>query len=62
MPREAVHIGVGTAHEQKCGFEAAGLPQSVIDAAVSFWLALHEARKEPWFEPAFGDWEVITPV
>jgi alpha-beta hydrolase superfamily lysophospholipase len=75
----AVDIGVGTAHEQKREFEAAGLPQSVIDAAVSFWLALHEmagrgdslesangylheARTEAWFEPAFGDWEVITPV
>lgn len=73
----AVNIGVGTAHEIRCELEANGVAPNDIDAAVDFWLELHEMarggvslesanhylrakRGEAWFEPSFGDWDVIT--
>jgi hypothetical protein len=38
----AVDIGTGTAHEIRCELEAAGLPADDVNAAVDFWLELHD--------------------
>ena len=41
----AVNIGVGTAHEIRCELEASGVALNYIDAAVEFWLELHEMAR-----------------
>lgn len=41
----AVNIGVGTAHEIRCELEADGVAPNYIDAAVEFWLELHEMAR-----------------
>lgn len=42
----AVPIGVGTAHEIREEWKAEGLPEEVIQPAVTFWQDLHELAKE----------------
>lgn len=42
----AVNIGVGTAHEIRSELEANGLAPNYIDAAVEFWLELHEMARD----------------
>lgn len=41
----AVNIAVGTAHEIRCELEADGVLPQAVDAAVDFWLELHEMAR-----------------